>query len=265
MPDEDIGLSVSIENIVMEGSRRLEEWNRIKKKIPSMDIVFKMATAPGEGTFEISLKPDRVEPAAPGRRHALGLASSRARLGRTDFEVARVIYGLFSAGLLEVASDEEVERLRAERHATRGARGRSCARPVRAAAAPKKREGGTCGPLPKPPLEPSRTCCRAAGRGGARGARLPRAAAGRGCVAEDMAVFEQMMGAVLQAPAAGTVGQPEAPVEPEPAQEPPRRTGARARADPRARAHEPSTSPSPSRSPSRRPEPEPGRRGGRGS
>ena len=55
--DEDIGLSVSIENIVMEGSRRLEEWARIKKKIPSMDIVFKMATAPGEGTFEISLKP----------------------------------------------------------------------------------------------------------------------------------------------------------------------------------------------------------------
>ena len=56
-PDEDIGLSVSIENVIMEGSRRLEEWNRIKKKIPSTDIVFKMATAPGEGTFEISLKP----------------------------------------------------------------------------------------------------------------------------------------------------------------------------------------------------------------
>ena len=55
--DEDIGLSVSIENVVMEGSRRLEEWNRIKKKVPSMEMVFKMATAPGEGTFEISLKP----------------------------------------------------------------------------------------------------------------------------------------------------------------------------------------------------------------
>ena len=55
--DEDIGLSVSIENVIMEGSRRLEEWTRIKKKIPSMDVVFKMATAPGEGTFEISLKP----------------------------------------------------------------------------------------------------------------------------------------------------------------------------------------------------------------
>ncbi len=46
--DEDIGLSVSIENVVMEGSRRLEEWNRIKKKVASTEMVFKMATAPGE-------------------------------------------------------------------------------------------------------------------------------------------------------------------------------------------------------------------------
>jgi hypothetical protein len=33
----------------------------------------------------------------------------------TDFEVARVVYGLFSAGLLEVPSDEEIERLRSDR------------------------------------------------------------------------------------------------------------------------------------------------------
>src|SRR5450759_474854 len=112
--EEDIGLSVSIENIVMEGSRRLEEWNRIKKKIPSMDLVFKMATAPGEGTFDISLKPAEwnLLLKTDGTRSVAQLARET---GQTDFEVARVIYGLFSAGLLEVASDEEVERLRAER------------------------------------------------------------------------------------------------------------------------------------------------------
>lgn len=111
---EDIGLSVSVENIVMEGSRRLEEWQRIKKKVPSTDMVFKMATAPGEGTFEISLKP--VEWALllliDGTRSVRELATETHS---TDFEVARVVYGLFSAGLLEVANDDEVERLRADR------------------------------------------------------------------------------------------------------------------------------------------------------
>ena len=113
---EDIGLSVSVENIVMEGSRRLEEWNRIKKKVPSADMVFKMATAPGEGTFEISLKPIEwnllllIDGTLSVRDLALEVRS-------TDFDVARIIYGLFSAGLLEVPSDEEVQRLRAERAA----------------------------------------------------------------------------------------------------------------------------------------------------
>ncbi|MBN2848156.1 MAG: DUF4388 domain-containing protein [Coriobacteriia bacterium] len=117
LPDvvhEDIGLSVSVENIVMEGSRRLEEWNRIKKKVPSTDMVFKMATAPGEGTFEISLKPIEwnLLLLIDGTRTVSELAHATRR---TDFEVARVIYGLFSAGLLEVPSDDEVERLRSER------------------------------------------------------------------------------------------------------------------------------------------------------
>lgn len=112
--NEDIGLSVSVENIVMEGSRRLEEWQRIKKKVPSTDMVFKMATAPGEGTFEISLKP--IEWALllliDGTRSVRELATETHS---TDFEVARVVYGLFSAGLLEVANDDEVEHLRADR------------------------------------------------------------------------------------------------------------------------------------------------------
>jgi hypothetical protein len=99
--DEDIGLTVSIENVIMEGSRRLDEWARIRKKVPSMDVVFKMATAPGEGTFEISLKP--VEWSllllVDGTRSVAELARDT---GRTDFEVARILYGLFSAGSARV-------------------------------------------------------------------------------------------------------------------------------------------------------------------
>lgn len=112
--EEDIGLSVSIENVIMEGSRRLEEWTRIKKKIPSVDVVFKMATAPSEGTFEISLKPTEwnLLLLIDGTRSVAELAHVTER---TDLEVARIIYGLFSAGLLEFATDEEVSRLRAER------------------------------------------------------------------------------------------------------------------------------------------------------
>ncbi len=181
--DEDIGLSVSIENVVMEGSRRLEEWNRIKKKVPSMGIVFKMATAPGEGTFEISLKPIEWQLLLlmDGTRSVSQLAEDT---GRTDFDVARIVYGLFSAGLLEIAADDEVERLRAERVVrdeklasirreadlaakARAARPAAPAAPVEAVAHEEPEF------LAGPAIEPT---------------------------AEDMAVFERMMGAVLEAP-----------------------------------------------------------------
>ena len=99
-PEEDIGLSVSIENVIMEGSRRLEEWNRIKKKIPSTDVVFKMATAPGEGTFEISLKPMEwnLLLLVDSSRSVAELAKAT---NRTDFEVARIVYERLKASLAD--------------------------------------------------------------------------------------------------------------------------------------------------------------------
>lgn len=111
--DEDIGLTVSIENIIMEGSRRLEEWNRIKKKIPSTDMVFKMATAPGEGTFEISLKPSewRLITMIDG---TLDIEQLAAAVNMNDFDVCRILYGMYSAGLLEAVQGEELDKVRLE-------------------------------------------------------------------------------------------------------------------------------------------------------
>jgi hypothetical protein len=197
-PEEDIGLSVSIENIVMEGSRRLEEWTRIKKKIPSMGIVFKMATAPGEGTFDISLKPVEwhLLLKIDGTRTVAELARE---LGRTDFEVARIIYGLFSAGLLEVAADDEVERLRAERTEMEAVISAEDARRARTAApAPSAPAAGAADSAEHVVEEPAFLSAEPA---------TPSA--------DDMAVFEQMMGAVLEAPAAGVPATPAVAIEPE--------------------------------------------------
>ncbi|MBN2248111.1 MAG: DUF4388 domain-containing protein [Coriobacteriia bacterium] len=201
---EDIGLSVSVENIVMEGSRRLEEWNRIKKKVPSADMVFKMATAPGEGTFEISLKPIEwnLLLLIDGTRSVRDLA---LEVHSTDFEVARVIYGLFSAGLLEVPSDDEVERLRAERAARESKRER--ARAERAAAAPATediRESDAAAPEPgvtTPESGAAQSVAEAptAEMPDAPAPEMPEflSVAADAPSDDDMAVFTEMMEAVL--------------------------------------------------------------------
>ena len=220
--EEDIGLTVSIENVIMEGSRRLEEWNRVKKKVPSMDMVFKMATAPGEGTFEISLKPIEwnLLLLIDGTRSVAELARETRR---TDFDVARVVYGLFSAGLLEVASDEEVERLRAER-AEREAKLPPVPAPAAVAptvATPQPAPAAPAAPAPAQPAPVAAPVPAPAGVVPPVPAEEPEflSAGKHAPSADDVAVFEQMMG-VLEAPAPAPAAPAPEPVAPAPAPAP---------------------------------------------
>lgn len=105
--DEDIGISVSVENIIMETSRRLEMWNRIRQKIPSMDTRFVMAAAPGEKSIEIHLKP-REWMLMCYLHGGKSVTELSALTGYNDFETAKILYGMSAAGLIEVlgAPDE---------------------------------------------------------------------------------------------------------------------------------------------------------------
>lgn len=103
--DEDIGISVSVENIIMEASRRLELWDRIKQKIPSLDTEFVMASSPGDKSMEIHLKPREwmLLCYLHGGRSVRELTE---RTGYNDFETAKILYGMYAAGLIERVDDE---------------------------------------------------------------------------------------------------------------------------------------------------------------
>jgi hypothetical protein len=105
---EDIGIHVSVENVIMEASRRLEMWNRIRQKIPSLDVVFVMAAAPGDKSMEIHLKPKEWMLLC----YLHGGKSVRELVdltGYNDFETARILYGMYSAGLIEKLGVPESE------------------------------------------------------------------------------------------------------------------------------------------------------------
>ncbi|MHB1341490.1 MAG: DUF4388 domain-containing protein [Coriobacteriia bacterium] len=105
--EEDIGVSVSVENIIMESSRRLELWSRIRQKIPTLDTEFVMASAPGDKSMEIHLKPREwmLLCYLHGGRSVQELVQLT---GYNDFETARILYGMYAAGLIErVGNDAE--------------------------------------------------------------------------------------------------------------------------------------------------------------
>lgn len=106
--DQDIGLAVSIENIVMEGARRLAQWTDLRTSASSGNVVFRVGSVSGEDVVDIALKPSewRVVTLTDGTRTVREVAEAA---GVTEFEAARTLYGLFGAGLLQIVEPGEAE------------------------------------------------------------------------------------------------------------------------------------------------------------
>ena len=99
--EAEVSLSVSVENLIMEGSRRLDELAIITRQIPSENSLVEMAPAPPEGAAEINIRPDewRVLVLVNGQRTVLDIAEA---VGSDVFATMRTLYGLAAAGLVHV-------------------------------------------------------------------------------------------------------------------------------------------------------------------
>jgi hypothetical protein len=99
----EIPISVSVENLIMEASRRLDELDMIRRKIPTSEVVLAVAPTPPEGAREISIAPDewRLLVLVDGMR-SVGEICQLANLD--EFTGLRTMYGLLSSGLVDIAS-----------------------------------------------------------------------------------------------------------------------------------------------------------------
>jgi hypothetical protein len=92
---------IRTEALLMEGARRIDEWSRIEKRIPHLGVVPQLAPPleVSAGGGELDLLPAEWEILAliEGTRDVKTLASE---LGRSDFDVAKTLFGLESAGVV---------------------------------------------------------------------------------------------------------------------------------------------------------------------
>ncbi|HEX7707767.1 MAG TPA: DUF4388 domain-containing protein [Thermoanaerobaculia bacterium] len=104
LAQERIVLQINTSSVIMEGIRRLDESERIREKIPDLDVVF--ATVPGQIPDFHSLEMSDDEVALyndlDGR---LNVRELTGRSDLTEFEVARILFQLLSARLIEIVSE----------------------------------------------------------------------------------------------------------------------------------------------------------------
>ncbi|HEX5388080.1 MAG TPA: DUF4388 domain-containing protein [Gemmatimonadales bacterium] len=116
-------VAIPTEAVLMEAARRIDEWSRIETKVPHLGVVPRLRPADGASAAPLDLVPFEWEvlAAVDGARDLREIAE---HVRRSDFDVARTIYGLTGAGLIALedvrpspapppAHDETAERVRA--------------------------------------------------------------------------------------------------------------------------------------------------------
>jgi uncharacterized protein DUF4388/tetratricopeptide repeat protein len=107
----EVSVRIPVEALLMEGARRIDEWSRIENRIPHVGVVPSLAPPPESGGGELDLLPPEWEVLAlvDGHRSVRALATE---LGRSDFEVAKTLFGLESAGVIVLMDPGNAKRPR---------------------------------------------------------------------------------------------------------------------------------------------------------
>jgi hypothetical protein len=109
-----IKIPLDLDIIIVEGSRRLEESERLNDELPDLNIRLQFVARPENRLGSMNLTSDEwriINYISP--KNTIQQIAEANKL--SDFEVRRTIYGLIEAGLIEsIRSTEEIQP--AERH-----------------------------------------------------------------------------------------------------------------------------------------------------
>jgi hypothetical protein len=98
LPPYAVTIAVDLSNLIMEGARRIEEWEECVRLLPDSSVVFKVVSNPDAEKITLSLDEWKILFLINGRRK-LGELAKEA--DEEPLHVYRVVYGLFGNKLIE--------------------------------------------------------------------------------------------------------------------------------------------------------------------
>lgn len=103
-----ITVSINLENVIMEGTRRLEEWERLQEELPDLSASLKFADRPRTSLRDINLNVEewRVISFINPRNTISQIAQYN---NMSSFQIRKIVYGLLQAGLVELVQPEVPE------------------------------------------------------------------------------------------------------------------------------------------------------------
>lgn len=107
---QEAGAPLSTESLLMEAARRIDEWSRIADRVPNLSVVPELAPAEEGHAAQLDLLPPEWQVLAliDGSRDLRDISASVAM---SEFEVARIAYGLVSTGVITLRPPERRSRI----------------------------------------------------------------------------------------------------------------------------------------------------------
>lgn len=104
-PEDKITVRVSLENLIIEGTRRMREMEQLQDEIPSLDMALKFTDRPGTNLRSIKLSVDEWKVASYiNPKNTMRQIARATKLN--DLEIRKIVYGLLQAGLVEIVRPE---------------------------------------------------------------------------------------------------------------------------------------------------------------
>ncbi len=95
-PYHAFAISLDAENLLLEGARRVDEWDLIRRKVPSFDLVYRRSgSSLGVAAADLTENQDRILPLLDGTRDVASIVDVT---GLSEYDVGKALYGLLMAG-----------------------------------------------------------------------------------------------------------------------------------------------------------------------
>jgi len=108
-PRDRIPIRMELENIIIEGSRRLREWEHLQDELPNLDLALKFTDRPGVNLQKLNMSVEEWRVVSYiNPKNTIKQIGKAAKM--SDLEIRRVVYSLLQAGLVELTRAEGAER-----------------------------------------------------------------------------------------------------------------------------------------------------------
>ena len=113
-PSDRIGVRLDLENIILEGSRQLREWEHLQDEIPSLEMALKFTDAPTDKLKNVHLTVEEWRVVSyVNPRNTMRQIATATRMN--ELEIRRIILGMLQAGLVEITRPETMPTIKPRR------------------------------------------------------------------------------------------------------------------------------------------------------